>query len=344
MHTGKFTGRTLGQRLAAPSELPFPSAHLGLTWRPLRSDDLESVRDLLDESADPKIFDEVRILQSVTPLIEGNQSENEHVDALVGWDLSGRLQAIGLVSLNPNPLTEIQADVLGVTRPKWRGRGIGRALLEWQDGRARQLMLQAGHDLPASIRSRVRMDNMGRRRLLAAGGFSPQWRWTFMDLDLNESHRAMATAARERLAERGMALLHLDESDSEEVRRLHNRVSIVMERRQPLSTEQWQERLVDSDRQTSTLLTDGSNLVGYALSSGSRTGECLRVMFYGIDRGFRHHGNGTDLILSHIESALDHGFKRISVPIASENAPTTEFLTTHGFFEGDSQILYTIDI
>ncbi|WP_394262566.1 GNAT family N-acetyltransferase [Trueperella sp.] len=344
MHTGKLTGRTLEQRLAAPSELPLPSAHLGLTWRSLCNDDLDDVRDLLDESADPRIFDDVRILRLVTPLIDDTQSKNANVDALVGWDSAGRLQAIGIVSLHPNPLTEVQADILGVTRPQWRGRGIGRALLEWQDGRARQMMLGAGHDLPASIRSRVRSDNMGRRRLLAAGGFSPQWRWTFMDLDLTDEHREMAKDARVRLAERGMSLRHLDESDSEEVRRLHNRVSMVMERRQPLSAQQWQERLEDSDHEASTILTDGANLVGYSLCSASGTGECLRVIYYGIDRGFRHDGNGTDLILSQIDHALDRGFKRMCVPIVSENTPATEFLTTHGFFEGDSHILYSIDI
>lgn len=342
MHEGRFTGRTLAQRLSAPAQLRLPSPHLGLSWRNLRQADLDEVRDLLDESSDARAIDEFRILRSIGALLDGTAGES--TDALGGWDPAGTLQAIGLVNLNSNPLTEVHADVLGLTRPQWRGRGIGRALLEWQDGRARQLILQANHDLPASIRSRVRSDNLGRRRLLAAGGFSPQWRWTFMDLELAESHRELAMHATQRLAARGMFLEVFEDSHSEEVRRLHNRVSMVMERRQPLSTEQWRSRLAGSNLKTSSILTDGTNIVGYLLSASVTEGDCLYVTFYGIDRGFRNQGNGTDLILSHIDRALDRGFTRLSVPIVSEGALETNFLKKYGFFEADSQILYTIDI
>ncbi len=342
MYSGKYTGRTLEQRLAAPRDLPLPSAHLGLTWRTLTSDDLAEVTELIDESADPRIFDEARIVQLITLWLKSSPGECPDIDALVGWDSAGKPQAIGVVSMKPNPLTEIQADIFGVTRKEWRGRGVGRALLEWQDGRARQMMFCAGHDLPASIRSRVRMENHGRRRLLAAGGFSPQSRWTFMDIDLADHHRSTARDARTRLADRGLYLQPLDGGHFEEVRRLHNRVSMVMERRQPLDSREWEERLAESDLDTSVILTDGTNLVGYSLCAGR--GDCLGVTFYGIDRGYRHEGNGTDLILSQLEIVLDKGFSRMSVPVVSETKPHTHFLTTHGFYEGDAQILYTIDI
>lgn len=342
MQSGKFVGRSLAQRLAAPRELPLPSSHLGLSWRPLRSEDMAAVRDLLEESADPGLGDELCVVSLLTPWAAGERAECPQLDCLTGWDTAGTLQAFGTVTVNPNSLTEVQADVFGVVRPQWRGRGVGRALLEWQDGRARQLMLCHGADLPASIRTWVRTQNMGRRRLLAAGGFSPQSRWTFMDLDLNPEVRELAVAARVRLAERGMDLRSFGESNGEEVRRLHNRVSMVMERRQPLGAPEWDERLASVNTDLSAILTDGTNLVGYSLATDSENGSCLRIAYYGIDRGFRYQGNGTDLILSHIDAALDAGYRRMSVPVVSESAPS--FLTRHGFFEGDSQILYTIDI
>ncbi|QOR48525.1 GNAT family N-acetyltransferase [Trueperella pecoris] len=343
MHTGKITGRTLEQRLAAPRELAYPSPHLGLSWSQLKSEDLDELGELLHLSADPEIYGELRISQQVTPWSRAPESERGNLDAIVGRDAAGALQAIGLVFINPHPLTEAQANIYGAISPHWRGRGIGRALLEWQDGRARQLMLAAGYDLPVSIRSRVKLTNMERRRLLAAGGFSPQNRWTYMDVRLGEEHREHSRAARERLASRGMEVIPFDSNHSEEVLRLHNRISMVMDRRQPLSAEEWEEQLTGADREASVLLTDGSNLVGYSLNSILHDRQ-MRVTFYGIDRGFRHSGNGTNLILAQMEPALDAGIVSMSVPVVSEFTPPTEFLTKYGFFEGSSQILYSIDI
>ncbi|MFP7697159.1 GNAT family N-acetyltransferase [Trueperella sp. LYQ143] len=340
--TGILTGRSLAQRLAAPEELPLPSRHLGLTWSQLDSADLPELRQMLDESIDPEIFDETRLVMTLTWWLD-DITKHSHVDAIIGRDFAGVVQAVGLVSVHPHPLTEAQADVFGAIRPQWRGRGIGRALLEWQDGRARQMMLQAGHDLPASIRSRVSLANMERRRLLAAGGFSPQSRWTYMVLPLSSSHCRQSAQARQRLQERGLHIVTFDEVHRTEVLRLHNRVSMVMDRRQPLSEKDWCERISAMDHDLSLLLIDDSQLVGYSLCSRESDGE-LRVGFYGIDRGYRHQGNGTDLILALIEPAIDAGLMQINVPVVSETTPSTQFLTTYGFIEGSSQILYSIDI
>lgn len=342
MQTGEITGRSLAQRLAAPSELAGPSPHLGLTWARLAAGDLDELSELLAESADPEICDELRILQQVTPWVEASEEERKNLDAIVGRDASGQLQAIGLVFNNPHPLTEAQANIYGVIRPHWRGRGIGRALLEWQDGRARQLMLDAGYDLPASIRSRARLSNMERRRLLAAGGFSPHTRWTYMDVDLGAEHAEHARGARACLEERGMELIAFDDKHSDEVLRLHNRISMVMDRRQPMSQAEWVDWMTPEDRATSVLLTDGSNLVGYSLNSADGSTMCLK--FYGVERGFRHQGIGTDLVVAQMGTALERGIAHMRVPVISEATPATDFLTSYGFFEGSSQILYSIDI
>lgn len=342
MQTGKITGRSLEQRLAAPSELAGPSPHLGLSWKQLAAGDLDELADLLRESADPEICDELRILQQVTPWVRAAEADRGNMDAIVGRDTNGQLQAMGFVFNNPHPLTEAQANIYGVIRPHWRRRGIGRALLEWQDGRARQLMLANGYDLPASIRSRVRVSNMERRRLLAAGGFSPHTRWTSMDVDLGAEHAEYARAARERLEARGMELVTFDEKHSGEVLRLHNRISMVMDRRQPMSQAEWDEWMTPEDRAASVLLTDGANLVGYSLNSARDQVMCVK--FYGVERDFRHEGVGTDLIVSQMGEALERGITRMRVPVISESAPATDFLTRYGFFEGSAQILYSIDI
>ncbi|VEI12516.1 GNAT family N-acetyltransferase [Trueperella bialowiezensis] len=344
MHTGKYLGRSLEQRLAAPRELMLPSPHLGLTWRPLDVDDLDPVRELIDDSADPRISDEPRLSTLITPHVANDSQNSADFASLGGWDSAGTLQAFGLVVIKPHPLTELQADIFGLIRPQWRGRGIGRALLEWQDGRARQLMLAQGRDLPASIRSKVHADNMGRRRLLTAGGFSPQTSWAMMDLDLETKHKSMAESARTRLRQRGMELRRLDESDGDEVRRLHNRLAMVMERRQPLTEDEWEKRLSESDPYTSAILTDGEHLVGYSLCVVDHHLARMRVTSYGIDRGFRQQGNGTDLLLSQVGIALRREYRTVRVPVVSATASLAPVLTEYGFHEGQAEILYTIDI
>ena len=167
---------TLRERLGSLPAAPVPPAHLGLYWRPSRETDSWKIRELIhlteqhSHPARPASEGEItRLTQAL--------SHPELQDCLIGLDSRGNLAAFGSVTLQPDEKTYARADLFAVTAEHWRGRGIGRALLAWQDVRARELMLDyygEDYERPAQIRNVVDERAGDRRMLYAAAGFSAQ--------------------------------------------------------------------------------------------------------------------------------------------------------------------------
>ena len=167
---------TLRERLGSLPAAPVPPAHLGLYWRPSRETDSWKIRELIhlteqhSHPARPTSEGEItRLTQAL--------SHPELQDCLIGLDSRGNLAAFGSVTLQPDEKTYARADLFAVTAEHWRGRGIGRALLAWQDVRARELMLDyygEDYERPAQIRNVVDERAGDRRMLYAAAGFSAQ--------------------------------------------------------------------------------------------------------------------------------------------------------------------------
>ena len=167
---------TLRERLGSLPAAPVPPVHLGLYWRPSRETDSWKIRELIhltEQHSHP-----------ARPTSEGEISRLTHAlshpelqDCLIGLDSRGNLAAFGSVTLQPDEKSYARADLFAVTAEHWRGRGIGRALLAWQDVRARELMLGyygQDYDRPAQIRNVVDERAGDRRMLYAAAGFSAQ--------------------------------------------------------------------------------------------------------------------------------------------------------------------------
>ena len=167
---------TLRERLGSLPAAPVPPVHLGLYWRPSRETDSWKIRELIhltEQHSHP-----------ARPTSEGEISRLTHAlshpelqDCLIGLDSRGNLAAFGSVTLQPDEKSYARADLFAVTAEHWRGRGIGRALLAWQDVRARELMLDyygQDYDRPAQIRNVVDERAGDRRMLYAAAGFSAQ--------------------------------------------------------------------------------------------------------------------------------------------------------------------------
>lgn len=168
--------RSLRERLGCLPSAPVPPAHLGLYWRPSRETDSWRIRELIhltEQNSNP-----------ARPTSEGEISRltralthPELQDCLIGLDSRGNLAAFGSVTLQPDEKSYARADLFAVTAEHWRGRGIGKALLAWQDVRARELMLGyygSDYDRPAQIRNVVDERAGDRRMLYAAAGFSAQ--------------------------------------------------------------------------------------------------------------------------------------------------------------------------
>ena len=163
----------LKDRLRPAPVARVPGEHLGLTWRSASAEDVDRITSIVTRT---ECDDEVvrrTPLEEISRLVT---TPNQQLDNLVGVDAAGITQAFGSVVIDANDKDVARAELFAVTTSRWRGRGIGRALLTWQDARARRMLVDtfgAESLLPARILNVVDSTCIDRRRLYAAAGFSP---------------------------------------------------------------------------------------------------------------------------------------------------------------------------
>ena len=115
----------------------------GLTFRQFRGEtDYPSYLEMLNAAY---LVDKIDAVETVESL----KHEDAHLtncdlatDAIVA-DIGGKLVGHGRVSWWVNDEGERLYGVWGNVHPDWRGKGIGRAILQWQERRAREIA--AGH-------------------------------------------------------------------------------------------------------------------------------------------------------------------------------------------------------
>lgn len=171
-------------RADPPTVLDVPPAHLELVWRPLQAKDAPAVFTLIEsiESADKA--PQRHSADEIVEMFEGSWKDLE-ADTLGGFDHAGVLRAYAFVEVRPGDSTTVRAFLTGGVDPSWRGRGLGRAVLAWMEGRGRQKLAESGKDLPARLATYVDEQARDQRRLYAAAGFSPIRWYTDMRRDLS---------------------------------------------------------------------------------------------------------------------------------------------------------------
>ncbi|WP_146237627.1 GNAT family N-acetyltransferase [Curtobacterium sp. MCLR17_043] len=171
---------TLRERIPAPSQLELPSPVSGIVFRPGSRDDLVGMHAVAVAAA---ALDDPRARPSTADLDRSLSTEGLIVDldTVVGVDADGRVQAYGIVIDVPSRVTAARAVLSGAVHPRYRSSGVGRRLLAWQVGRARQRLAALDIDLPATL------DIGGRSgapvlALAERLGFRPVRHWVEMEL------------------------------------------------------------------------------------------------------------------------------------------------------------------
>ena len=83
------------------------------------------------------------------------------------------IRAYAQVNQPPGDARVVRAFLDGAVDPQWRGRGIGRQVLAWEEARGRQLLAASGKELPARLAVVHRRRAEATDRLLSRRRFTP---------------------------------------------------------------------------------------------------------------------------------------------------------------------------
>jgi ribosomal protein S18 acetylase RimI-like enzyme len=159
-------------------------------------------------------------------------------DTRIGFDSSGVARAFGVVELRPGDVTLLRANAWGGVHPEWRGRGIGRAVLDWQRRRAAEQVTARRGDLGPDTRAILRAD-------APDGAAATEALFTRMGLVKVRVSLGMRRELEKPIGRiappDGLALVPYEASMDEQVRTAHNTFFAGHFGFQPWSQETWRQ-------------------------------------------------------------------------------------------------------
>ncbi|PID97698.1 MAG: GNAT family N-acetyltransferase [Actinobacteria bacterium] len=335
----------LAERLQPPVSVPFPGAHLGLRWRPLIASDAPKIAALIRQVEDA---DDAISRMSVGEIADMVEGENGYdlVDTIVGFESDGNVGAVASVRVIRNVDSVGIALVKAFVHPRWRGRGLGRALLYWQDGRARQLLVQhfgGNSEIPASIMNKVDSHMTDRRRLCIAAGFYAKRTFSVMYRNLDGSEQAPQN-------KEGYAVVPWQDADHAAAKAVH--MESFGEHFLPEMRQRWWEEAVNEcePRWSRVVVDPQGKTVGYILTerpatSWVATGQTeAYVSLVGISRDHRGRGVLRMLFGAAIAAAASSGMHRIGLDVDTTSSTNAHEIYEHlGFIDWRSAVYYSID-
>lgn len=337
------TSEPLALRADPPVVLDVPPAHLELRWRPLRAEDASALHTLLEAMA---VVDAAKDRSTVDEVVEALTMPGVDLssDSLAGLDDDGTLRAYGLVELRTGE-DSLRALLRGGVDPRWRGRGIGRAVLAWVEGRGRQMLAASGLDVPARIAVMVDEAARDQRRLYAAAGFSPVRWYTTMRRDLARPLPEVPLPEGIRVVAWSVAL-------EEPVRLAHNEAFTDHWGWQPISAQAWSHHEVAfAPRWSFAAVTPDDEVAGYVIS-GRRPQDwpalgytCGVADLVGVRRPWRGHGLAAALLVAAMAAYRDDGMEYATLLVDTANPTGAVGLYERlGFTPTHGHVMYSVEI
>jgi ribosomal protein S18 acetylase RimI-like enzyme len=307
--------------------------------------DVEQLSALIREAEEA----EGLVMDSVTDVLVDlvERDDHAHVDTLGGFDRAGLLRAYAGVHLWP--FGDVATVVFyGAVDPTWAGRGIGRALLAWQEGRGRQLLSRVPGSGRARLMAYVEEAAADRRRLYVAAGFSPQRAFMRMRRDL-------AAPIPEPEFPAGLVVKRAAEVSEAAVFEAHNLTSVEMWGEGPLTPEAWHRRWVQYRPEWSHVALDPTKpdqpAVGYLLaqpklqawSRERRTEGSIHRL--GVIPSHRNRGIGRALTARALGSFNESGL-RFATALVDPDMPSGGFglYDALGFAPTSRAIVYAVNL
>lgn len=334
-------------RADPPAVLDVPPAHLELAWRPLQLRDATALHALIQAIDSVDRATERHSHAEVVEMLTGSGKDLAR-DSLGGFDETGAMRAYALVEVRPDDARVVRAQLRGGVDPFWRGRGIGRAILAWMEGRGRQKLAESGKDLPARLAVMVEEKARDHRRLYAAAGFSPIRWYTTMRRDLSAPLPEVQTPP-------GIVIEPWREEVDDAVRQAHNEAFADHWGSEPQSPDSWTEHQAHFAPEWSLVAIDeageGREVAGYLLSARYEHDwpalgySCGYTDVLGVRRPWRSNGLAALLLVramaGYRESGMDYACLRVDTANPSGAVGLYERL---GYEPTYGHVLYSVEI
>ncbi|MDH6238002.1 GNAT family N-acetyltransferase [Cryobacterium sp. CG_9.6] len=343
------TLRPLNERVLAPASLALPIHPDVAEWRPATESDIDGIWQLREAMGR---LDHPNYLTTRGAIAAdfGYSHVSAERDSLVGLDSDGRIVANGMVLCPPRQETLVRSILIGGVHPELRARGIGRQLLAWQVGRAKQQLAASTKRLPGWIFAYADERAPQSARLFDRGGLGLARYFLSLERPLTEPIRSVEPAA-------GIRLSAFTVDDSERVHAARDDAFMDHWASQPMSDENWAAfvngRWFRPDLSFVAYGTDSAGVeqvVGFVLSTANEnvwqtqgfTGSYIDLV--GVTSGWRGRHIAQALLAAQLEAGRALGHDRVTLAVDSDS-PTgaVGLYTGMGFVPSHRKMAYTLE-
>jgi ribosomal protein S18 acetylase RimI-like enzyme len=307
----------LSERVEAPAELR-PAPVTGVTWRPAVLGDLDAITALAAAMAtvDHPAWSESREEIEDDLTLSFVDIERDTLAA----EVDGQLIAFGHALAPADPETFVRAVLLGGVHPQFRGRGIGRSLLAWLEGRARQQLAASGSDLPGWVLAYSQDRNPGAGRLFERAGFVTERYFAQLERALDEPVPVLGLPSPLRLVNASLEV-------SAATREAKNSAFRDHWGSQPTPLEAWDNFMTAFTRRLdlSFLALDGDEVVGLVIVDVNEDDWVLQgypgsyISLVAVVAPWRRRGVAPTLLAATLQASRDAGLQRVALDVDSEN-------------------------
>ncbi|SDM83872.1 N-acetylglutamate synthase, GNAT family [Cryobacterium flavum] len=318
-------------------------------WRPATTADIDGIwqlRRAMGEVDHPNYL----TARGAIAADFGYSHFHAELDSLVGIDAAGSILAVGMVMFPPRQVSLVRSMPIGGVHPRLRGRGIGRQLLAWQLGRAKQQLASSTTTLPGWILSYADERSPQNAALFEHAGLSLARYFLTLERPLDASVRVIDPAAGIRVAAYTAAV-------SAEVHRTRDDSFMDHWGSQPMSDENWNAfvggKWFRPDLSFVAYGTDAAGteqVVGFVLSTANEniwamqgfTGSYIDLV--GVLSGWRGRHIAQSLLAAQLAAGQALGHERVTLAVDSAS-PTGALglYTGMGFVPTHKKMAYTLE-
>ncbi|WP_246657792.1 GNAT family N-acetyltransferase [Arthrobacter yangruifuii] len=295
----------------------FPGPETGLRWRSIDSEDVDAWYALIRRMAEadkPGWVEDRRDLEQALETTSGDPGK----DTLLGLDKDGTARAYGRIALNPGSET---GSGFGGVDPQWRRRGIGTAVVRWQESRLRE-RLMAEHRKHGVLRTYAEEANASQVALLESAGAHVVRYFT-------EMSRPLAGELPDADLPEGMEFRTFSADISDAVRRAHNEAFQDHWGSEPRNKERWGFTVGHPEFRPqwsfAVLDTGSGEVAAYQLASFDPEGKEIHgytegyTMLLGVRRGWRGRKLAPAMLREAMRRFREDGMEHAGLGVDTEN-------------------------